>query len=264
MKTRLLLASVLLSAGFSVFAQTPAVTDTIAADSAVVTSPAPQVSSTPAAAQVQTTQAAPETSKPKKEKPDMSSTLDGGFSARIGYMLPVKDYMMGNADNGFMVQTVSRYYLTPVIVNAFRLGLDITWVDFGYASFDAANDKKGYTFTASAFGVGPVFSWAIIQDMVLSTYGKALPAFAGGFGEENLYDPIDGTTLLGTETVGRGGFTVAGVWGADFRYGLLDLGFEMMWGKPNMKETGSKTVLVEIQDVKYKINNTRFYIGLSF
>lgn len=199
---------------------------------------------------------------------DMKSTLDGGFYLRAGLMLPSGKYMssVGSpaiSKMGYDFQMGSQFYIGPVVADRFRFGLDVTWLDAAYSSLDP--DKigggKGYTTLISAFGVGPLASYAIAEDFAATTYLKAVPTFAlNGY-----TDASDNVTLAG-------GAALTGIWGIDVRYSIINAGFEVQFGSPTFKEISSESATegeaAAIEDiaVEYKapITNTRLYIGLRF
>ncbi len=283
MRMRLLLVSVLVTIGFSAFAQVyMATVDTAAVvnDSVI----APQSVSTPAVvAPVEKATPAPTTleeTKPAKERADMSSTFDGGLYLRVGLVLPSSDYMTCNAkDQGYSFQMGSQFYIGTTIANFMRFGLDVTWYDFSYVELEMANGTNGYSGLASAFGVGPMVSFAPVKHFVINSYVKALPTFAFSGGEEDIiYTYQDGSLPSYTESgfVGRGGFCIAGVWGLELRYRMVDLGFETVWGKSDVAEVGSSVTEVVAGELgapvvgainkidPFKINNSRVYIGIKF
>jgi hypothetical protein len=235
---------------------------------------------TPAAAPV----AQPEVKKPAQPSQtvtsapssNFSSTLKGGLYLRAGLMFPSSSYTTGDANMGYDFRMGSQFYIGPVIANRVRLGLDVTWYDFAYAQLDR---KEGYSLAISAFGVGPLVSFAIANNLAITTYAKAVPTFSTNFGYEDVkttYAVSSTVPVAYSETksefVGRGGFCIAGIWGIDVRYSLLNIGFEINWGNPKVAEVGTSvaSVLPEVTTEiankldSYKINNSRVYIGIRF
>jgi hypothetical protein len=222
-----------------------------------VTQPAQTAPAIPEKKMAESTPAPAATQSPKPAS-DKSSTLSKGSYFRLGWMNPTNKYMTGNAQSGFDAQIGTQFYIGPVIANCLRFGLETTWFDCAYAKLDV---KDGHSAVISALGVGPLVSVAPAKDFAISTYAKALPSFDVSVGEEILTDPIGLTQT--TETVGRGGFSVNGVWGIQMRYSSFELGYEFNWGTSKVKEVGSKTAF-DIGTKNYDVNNSRVYLGIRF
>lgn len=272
---KVLLTASILAFGLAAFAQMLAPVDTLRAKTDSIKPVAPVVAPVVAPKVATPAQAPAEAPAPAKSD-SYKSTLDGGLYLRAGLMFPASSYTTGNAKMGYDFQMGSQFYIGPVIANRVRLGLDVTWYDFAYAQLDA---KEGHSLIASAFGIGPLVSFAIAEDFAITTYGKAVPTFSANFGYEDVvtkYAVSSEVPVAYSETnsefVGRGGFCIAGIWGIDMRYSLLNIGFEYNWGAPKVAEVGTSVASVlpgvttdfaKNYDT-YKINNTRVYIGLRF
>jgi hypothetical protein len=235
-----------------------------------VTAPQPPVAPQPAAPVAN--------NKPSEGKSygvDVSNTLSKGTYIRLAWVNPSSSYMSnlketststGNIDvkSGYNLQIGTQYYIGPVIARHLRFGLDLSWIDFSYSKLDVSN---GHSALISAIGVGPLISYAPFQQFALSTYVKAVPTYAVSVDEEQVDYPSKATNLYPkAETVGRGGFCVAGLWGIEARYSLIDLGFELKWGKANHLGELGTNVEGDIDNSisSYKINNARFFIGVRF
>lgn len=195
---------------------------------------------------------------------DMKSTLDGGFYLRAGLMLPGSKYMLpsgasisGISNMGYDFQMGSQFYIGPVVANRFRFGLDVTWLDAAYSKLNEDKAGEGYTALISAFGVGPLASYAIAEDFAATTYLKAVPTFA-----------LNGYKDMNDDVTVAGGAAITGIWGIDVRYSVINAGFEVQFGSPNFKEISSDAATEgdPAAAVEYEapITNTRLYIGLRF
>jgi len=268
-----LFSILIFSFGAYLFAQKPLIpSDTtkvvVKKDSIIKTQPIPAVAPVNKPAAPVTKPVAPATqpvAEPAKtttarSSVSMSSTLKKGFYLRAGFMLPSTNYMGGDAKTGYDFQMGSQFYLTPVIANHLKIGLDFSWLDLSYAAFksDIAN---GYTGIITVIGVGPVVSYAPIEELAISTYAKAMPSFNVRVGDEMVPNDLN---IPVSQSVGRGGFNINGLWGLEIRYSLLDLGYEFNWGSSSMTEIGSKTGVDNTTKPTFKINNSRFYIGVRF
>lgn len=210
------------------------------------------------------TPAAEQSTQSKSTSADMSSTLKGGLYIRLGIMNPSSSYMIENAKTGYNFQLGSQFYIGPVIANRLRFGLDVSWLDLSYAKLDVTDGHSGIV---SALGVGPMVSVAPAKRFAITTYVKAMPSFDFAVGQEEMGFYDDGSIIPVSDeilkTVARGGFGVTGLWGIEARYSILDIGFDVRWGSHKFKEISGVDGF-QVQSNTYKINNTRFYIGIRF
>lgn len=213
-----------------------------------------------------------------------SKTLSNGFSVNLVVGFPSAEFgaestdvMPSSMEYGTLwgIKLGNRWYFAPQ--EKFGFGLMVNWLDFaagfksgtetyesafsGSESFDWART----TFDVTLLGVGPIGTYAINDDIAIDGYYNLRPTLlvSGNV-------TTDPQGVAEDETYGYAGFGITNTLGAAFRWKVLNVGVEYVFGKVNCqgKYTGP-TIAGELEDgdlpdAKLSTNSVRLVLGVKF
>ncbi len=178
-------------------------------------------------------------------------TLSNGFSMHI--MLGSTSSEFGNPDNnvdgleygmlnGFQIG--NRWYFSPA--DTWGIGLMVNWFDFSGAS----GDSDFAAADAALFELGPIGTYAINESMAIDGYYNLRPTFL---------------VMASTEgdLMGYGGFGITHALGVAYRWKVLSVGVETVFGSVNSVYVDEDDFHDDVQ-AKLKNNSTRFVLGVKF
>lgn len=176
-------------------------------------------------------------------------TLSNGFSLQLN---------LGSASSGFGnpgdelegldygilygLQIGNRWYFSPT--ETWGVGLMINWFDFT----SSRGSDEVVSLDASLIELGPIGTYVINQDMAIDGYYNLRPTFL-------MVADFDG--------FGFGGFGVTHTLGVAYRWKVISVGIEKVFGGVNSVYIDEDDVYGDIS-YKLKNNSTRFVLGFKF
>jgi len=191
--------------------------------------------------------------------------LSNGFSINLVTGFPSSVYgqksdsQINSADNlgGIWgLKIGSRWYFKPN--EEYGFGLMINWLDFTIATQSqsvSGNSATNAVADVSFLQFGPVGTYAATDNIALDGYFNFRPTVF-----ENLVIPN------GDDTYGYAGFGFAYALGGAFRYKILNVGIEYVFGgiKTSYINTGSSSGNDPTDTPKLMTNSFRILLGLKF
>jgi hypothetical protein len=191
--------------------------------------------------------------------------LSNGFSINLVTGFPSSVYgqksdsQINSADNlgGIWgLKIGSRWYFKPN--EEYGFGLMINWLDFTIATQSqsvSGNSSTNAVADVSFLQFGPVGTYAATDNIALDGYFNFRPTVF-----ENLVIPN------GDDTYGYAGFGFAYALGGAFRYKILNVGIEYVFGgiKTSYINTGSSSGNDPTDTPKLMTNSFRILLGLKF
>lgn len=174
--------------------------------------------------------------------------IGNGFDLQLSFGFPSKDYGFpdyAEPDYGTMlgIQLGNHWYFYND--GKFGVGLNVNWIDFSYVGKEKNGSDYG-TIDMSFCELGPVGSFAISDQFAIDAFYNLRPTALMSY-----YNNSNDEDLL----VGSG---VTHSLGARFRFNIVYVGMDMVFGKLNGKwaDAGDKEDMTA--------NNTRITLGLKF
>jgi hypothetical protein len=140
----------------------------------------------------------------------------------------------------------------------YGFGLMVNWIDFSIAmksfTINGSTSSNGVA-DFSFLQFGPVGTYAVNNDIALDAYFNFRPTVF-----ENVFVPSSG------DNYAYAGVGVCEALGAAFRYKVLNMGIEYVFGGINTKytETGSSSGNTSTETYKLKTNSIRILLGVKF
>lgn len=202
---------------------------------------------------------------PFSEAISKDRTLSNGFSVSASLGFVNTDFgtpaLISHDDfdyaNMFGLQIGSRWYFNPT--ETWGIGLMVNWFDVSKVNANS-DDVKVYTFDFSAFELGPVATYALSDKMAVDGFYNLRPTVLAS-SDVKLNKLISGD--VGNSMVGYG-FTHT--IGAAFRWNVLSVGIETVFGNVNISEyelTDYEDEFEELDSGDKIINNKRIQIVLG-
>lgn len=208
-----------------------------------------------------------------------SKTLSNGFSVNLVVGFPSAEFgapenVSGDEKYGalFGLKLGNRWYFAPQ--EKYGFGLMVNWLDLaaGFKSgtrnselTQETSDWAKTTFDVTLLGLGPIGTFALNDDMAIDGYYNLRPTVLI-MGEVS----SDPAGIADDGTVGYAGFGITNTLGAAFRWKVLNVGVEYVFGKVNCqgKYTGP-TIAGELEDgdlpdAKLSTNSVRLVLGVKF
>lgn len=213
-----------------------------------------------------------------------SRTLSKGFSVNLVVGFPSaefgaesNDYVPSSMEYGALwgLKLGNRWYFAPQ--EKYGFGLMVNWLDFaagfksGTESYETiygsteSFDWARTTFDVTLLGVGPIGTIAINDDIAIDGYYNLRPTLLVSGNVSS-----DPQGIADDETYGYAGFGITNTLGTAFRWKVLNVGVEYVFGKVNCqgKYTGP-TITGELEDgdlpdAKLSTNSVRLVLGVKF
>lgn len=196
-------------------------------------------------------------------------TLSNGFSINLVTGFPDASFGAENGDDfssdlqyGAMwgIQLGNRWYFNPK--DNYGFGLMVNWVDFAFAGKRKSED--GYDLARATMDItlcelGPIGTFKINDDIAIDGYYNLRPTIlTSGLVES-------GGDLTEDNAWGYAGFGLTNTLGAAFRWKVLNVGVEYVFGdvKAKGKYTGAFED-VDLDDAKLSTNSVRLVLGVKF
>jgi len=150
----------------------------------------------------------------------------------------------------------SRWYFKPN--EKYGFGLMVNWIDFSMAMKSSTingNTSGNAVADFSFLQFGPIGTYAVTDDIALDAYFNIRPTVF-----ENVIVPSSG------DTYGYAGVGTCEALGAAFRYKVLNIGIEYVFGGINAKytTTGSSSGTNPTDTRKLMTNSCRILLGVKF
>lgn len=207
-------------------------------------------------------------------------TLSNGFSANLVVGFPSDDfgassstYYPSSMNYGALwgLKLGNRWYFAPQ--EKYGFGLMVNWLDFA-AVFKSGTETSQYglsydwyrtTFDVTLLGLGPIGTYAINDDMAIDGYYNLRPTIlASGHASS---DPLG---VADDQTYGYAGFGLTNALGAAFRWKVLNVGVEYVFGQVNCQGKYTGPTLDgefedgDLPDEKLSTNSIRIILGVKF
>lgn len=177
-------------------------------------------------------------------------TLSNGFSLHLVLGTPSSTFGAPSNDQndiekfGFLygLEIGSRWYFGPT--DTWGIGLMVNWFDVTYS----VSSDEFAAADVSFLELGPLFTYAIAEDMGLDAYYNLRPTFLA---------------LSDYEDFGYAGFGLTNAVGVAYRYKVFSVGIETVFGGVNSALIDENTTSLA-GDIKLKNNSTRFVLGFKF
>ncbi|MFP4664690.1 MAG: hypothetical protein ACLFM1_09710 [Bacteroidales bacterium] len=201
----------------------------------------------------------------------------GGFSPSYKYLVPL---IWENEDLEKPDENDESYKLGPYfeIGNTYKLAdidshvlqIKVSWLDanlskatYKWEILDKKLTKELYAVQASAFKIGPNFTYAINDKMGIEAYYQIAPVFSFWYDDSNyeaIYEDYDDNQR---EQYALG---VLHTTGLSFRYDKFAAGFNLNFGSARDFDAAKKmdTYGGEVESYTYRMNSFRFYVGMKF
>lgn len=157
------------------------------------------------------------------------------------------------------VKLGNRWYFAPQ--ETFGIGLMVNWIDFAFAG--KTGTIAGADFTRFAMDLtfaefGPVGTFAVNDDIGIDGYYNLRPTWlSSAFVTSNIGTSDDEFVYTG--------FGFSHALGAAFRWKVLNVGFEYVFGSINSAGAYSGDLSgVDLEDLKNKTNSFRIVVGAKF
>ncbi len=209
-------------------------------------------------------------------------TLSNGFSINIVTGFPSASFgapkdVSSDEKYGalFGLKLGNRWYFAPQ--EKYGFGLMVNWLDLA-AGFKSGTgsvensiglvqsyDWARTTFDVTLLGVGPIGTFAINDDMAIDGYYNLRPTLLVS---GNVSSDPEG--IADDKTYGYAGFGITNTLGTSFRWKVLNVGVEYVFGKVNCqgKYTGpsieGQLEDGDLPDAKLSTNSIRLVLGVKF
>jgi len=188
--------------------------------------------------------------------------IKNGFSINTFIGLPSESFGLDNIESMnsdiqvkmlYGLQLGNRWYFNPT--EHYGIGLMVNWIDFAIGVKSTSINNSDYGIAAldlALLKTGPIGTFAFSQDMAIDGYYNLRPTVFGyAIANED------------EDSYASAGFGFSHTIGTAFRYNVLNVGIEYVFGDINVSQEDINGINISNNE-KMNTNNLRIVIGFKF